>query len=114
MAVLPTGTVTFLFTDIEGSTRMWERDASAMQSALARHDGILRSAIEGREGHVFKTVGDAFCCAFSSAPEALGAAISAQRALHDEEWEQGATIRVRVALHTGAVEEQGGDYFGPR
>ena len=113
MAVLPTGTVTFLFTDIEGSTRLWERDASAMQSALARHDEILRSAIEGRDGHVFKTVGDAFCCAFSSAPEALDAAISAQRALHDEDWEQGVTIRVRVALHTGAVDEQGGDYFGP-
>jgi hypothetical protein len=89
----PTGTVTFLFTDIEGSTRLWERDASAMHSALARHDGILRSAIEERDGHVFKTVGDAFCAAFSSAPEALGAAISAQRALHDEEWEEAATIR---------------------
>jgi predicted ATPase/class 3 adenylate cyclase len=113
MAALPTGTVTFLFTDIEGSTRLWERDASAMHSALARHDEIVRSAIEGREGHVFKTLGDAFCCAFSSAPEALGAAISAQRALHDEEWGEGGVIRVRMALHTGAVEEQGGDYFGP-
>src|ERR671921_1461741 len=113
MAGLPTGTVTFLFTDIEGSTRLWERDPSAMQSALSHHDGILRSAVEDRGGLVFKTVGDAFCCAFSSAPEALGAAISAQRALHDEEWEQGATIRVRVALHTGAVDAQGGDYFGP-
>src|SRR5918993_1737821 len=113
MAVLPTGTVTFLFRDIEGSTRLWERDTSAMRFALSRHDGIVRSAIEGRDGHVFKTVGDAFCCAFSSAPEALGAAISAQRALHDEEWGEGGVIRVRMALHTGAVEEQGGDYFGP-
>src|SRR5215204_7497021 len=113
MSVPPTGTVTFLFTDIEGSTRLWERDASAMKSALARHDEILRSAIEERDGHVFKTVGDAFCAAFSSAPEALGAAISAQRALHDEKWEEGAMIRVRMVLHTGAVEERGGDYFGP-
>jgi class 3 adenylate cyclase len=113
MAGLPTGTVTFLFTDIEGSTRLWERDASAMKSALARHDEILRSAIEERDGHVFKTVGDAFCAAFSSAPEALDASISAQRALYDENWEEGAMIRVRMALHTGAVEEQGGDYFGP-
>jgi predicted ATPase/class 3 adenylate cyclase len=113
MASLPTGTVTFLFTDIEGSTRLWERDASAMKSALARHDEIVRSAIEEREGHVFKTLGDAFCASFSSAPEALGAAISAQRALHDEEWGEGGVIRVRMALHTGAVEEQGGDYFGP-
>src|SRR5215211_2271922 len=113
MAVLPTGTVTFLFTDIEGSTRLWERDASAMRFALSRHDGILRSAVEDRGGFVFKTLGDAFCCAFSSAPEALGAAISAQRALHYEGRGEGSVIRVRMALHTGAVEEQGGDYFGP-
>jgi class 3 adenylate cyclase len=109
----PTGTVTFLFTDIEGSTKLWEQNAQAMQIALARHDEVLRSAIEANGDLVFKTVGDAFCAAFSSAPEALDAAISAQRALHDEEWEEGATIRVRVALHTGAVNEQGGDYFGP-
>src|SRR5215204_4619031 len=114
MADPPTGTVTFLFTDIEGSTLLWERDARAMRSALARHDEILRSVIEERGGHVFKTVGDAFCAAFPSAPEALGTAIFAQRALHDEEWEEGATIRVRVALHTGAVDEQGGDYFEQR
>jgi class 3 adenylate cyclase len=113
MAVLPTGTVTFLFTDIEGSTRLWERDASAMHSALSRHDEIVRSAIEERDGHVFKTLGDAFCAAFSSAPEALGAAISAQRALHEEGWGEEDVIRVRMALHTGAVDEQGGDYFGP-
>src|SRR5688500_1907430 len=110
MAVLPTGTVTLLFTDIEGSTRLWERDASAMHSALARHDGILRSAIEERDGHIFKTIGDAFCCAFSSAPEALGAALIAQRALHDGEWERGGVIQCRMALHTGAVEEREGDY----
>src|SRR5215212_7902918 len=113
MAGLPTGTVTFLFTDIEGSTKMWERDVRGMRAALTRHDEILNSAIETRGGFVFKTVGDAFCCAFSFAPEALGAAVSAQRALHDEEWEEGATIRARIALHTGAVEERSGDYFGP-
>ena len=60
----PTGTVTFLFTDIEGSTKLWERHPEAMQAALARHDEILRGAIEQRGGYVFKTVGDAFCCAF--------------------------------------------------
>ena len=113
MAVLPTGTVTFLFTDIEGSTKLWERDAEAMRLALSRHDGIVRSAVEDRGVFVFKTLGDAFCCAFSSAPEALGAAISAQRALHYEGRGEGSVIRVRMALHTGAVEEQGGDYFGP-
>jgi class 3 adenylate cyclase len=113
MAEPPSGTVTFLFTDIEGSTNLWERDPTAMRSALARHDEILRSAIEGSGGHVFKTLGDAFCAAFSSAPEALGAALSAQRTLHTEEWEGGAVIRVRMALHTGAVDERSGDFFGP-
>ena len=113
MAGQPTGTVTFLFTDVEGSTRMWERDPTAMRSALARHDEILRSAIEESGGSVFKTMGDAFCAAFFSVPGALDAALSAQRALHAEEWDEGSVIRVRMALHTGAVEERGGDYFGP-
>src|SRR5215218_9897605 len=113
MAALPKGTVTFLFTDIESSTRLWERDASAMKSALARHDEILKEAIETNGGFVFKTVGDAFCAAFSSAPEALWTALIAQRALYDEDWEKGVAIRVRMALHTGAVDERGGDYFGP-
>ena len=113
MAVLPTGTVTFLFTDIEGSTRLWEQNTQAMQLALARHDEVLRSAIEERGGYVFKTVGDAFCAAFSSAPEALGAALAAQRALRAEPWDEESLIRVRMALHTGAVDEREGDYFGP-
>src|SRR5918997_1485307 len=113
MAVLPTGTVTFLFTDIEGSTRLWERDASAMRSALARHDGIVRSAIEDRGGFVFKTVGDAFCAAFSSATDAVEAALVAQRTLQAKPWEEGSPIRARMALHTGVVDERSGDYFGP-
>ena len=109
----PTGTVTFFFTDIEGSTRLWERNPSAMQDALVRHDEILRSAIEGHGGYVFKTVGDAFCAAFASAPDAFEAALSAQRALCTEDWNEGCTIRARMALHTGTVSERGGDYFGP-
>jgi len=71
----PTGTVTFLFTDIEGSTKLWEEDAPAMQAALAHHDELLRWAIEERGGYVFKTVGDAFCCAFPTAPDALKVAL---------------------------------------
>jgi class 3 adenylate cyclase len=109
----PTGTVTFLFTDIEGSTKLWERDASAMQKALARHDEMLRDAIEQRGGYVFKTVGDAFCAAFPTAPDALEAALSAQLALLEEEWGVEGGMRVRMALHTGAAEERDGDYFGP-
>jgi predicted ATPase/class 3 adenylate cyclase len=109
----PTGTVTFLFTDIEGSTKLWEHDAPAMQAALVRHDEILRRAIEGDGGHVFKTVGDAFCSAFSTAPDALEAALEAQRGLLSSEWEHTGPLRVRMALHMGAAEERDGDYFGP-
>jgi len=114
MSVPPTGTVTFLFTDIEGSTGLWERDSSAMRAALARHDDLIRSAIEARGGYVFKTGGDAFCVAFPTAPEALEVALSAQRALFAEEWpKEIGQLRVRMALHTGAAEARGGDYFGP-
>jgi predicted ATPase/class 3 adenylate cyclase/Tfp pilus assembly protein PilF len=109
----PTGTLTFLFTDIEGSTKMWERDSSVMQLALARHDEILRSALEERGGYIFKTVGDAFCAAFLTAPDALEAALDTQRRLLSSEWEESGPLRVRMALHTGAAEERDGDYFGP-
>jgi class 3 adenylate cyclase len=113
MASPPTGTVTFMFTDIEGSTKMWERDSSSMQVALARHDEVLRSAIEERGGYVFKTVGDAFCAGFPTASDALEATLEAQRTLLSERWEQTGPLRVRMALHTGAAEERDGDYFGP-
>src|ERR671912_131893 len=109
----PTGTLTFLSTDIEGSTRLWEHDAPAMQAALARHDELLKLAIEERGGYVFKTVGDAFCAVFPTAPDALEAALEIQRRLLSSEWEQSEPLRVRMALHTGAAEERDGDYFGP-
>jgi predicted ATPase/class 3 adenylate cyclase len=110
----PTGTVTFLFTDIEGSTKLWERSPQAMQAALIRHDQILREAIEERGGYVFKTVGDAFCAAFPDAPSALEVALEVQRALSAEEWgDEIGFLRVRMALHTGSAEARGGDYFGP-
>jgi class 3 adenylate cyclase len=109
----PTGTLTFLFTDIEGSTKLWEDNAPAMQVALARHDEILSSAIEERGGYIFKTIGDAFCCAFLTAPDALEAALQIQRRLLSSEWEHIGPLRVRMALHTGAAEERDGDYFGP-
>ena len=114
MADLPTGTVTFLFTDIEGSTKLWEQSPESMRGALARHDAILREAIEGHGGFVFKTVGDAFCAAFPTALDALGSALAAQRALSSEAWgEEIGALRARMALHTGATEERDGDYFGP-
>jgi predicted ATPase/class 3 adenylate cyclase len=112
MAV-PSGTVTFLFTDIEGSTRLWERHPDAMDRALQRHDELLRSAIESARGHIFKTVGDAFCAAFTSARDAVEAAGATQQALQSETWPEQAPLRVRMALHTGECEERDGDYFGP-
>src|SRR5437764_9131423 len=81
MTRLSSGTVTFLFTDIEGSTRLWEEDPEGMRLALARHDALLRAAIEANGGHVFKTIGDAFCAAFANAADALAAAVAAQLAL---------------------------------
>src|SRR4051812_34815546 len=113
MAELPSGVVTFLFTDIEGSTTRWEHQPEEMGTALARHDVLLRATICERGGHIFKTVGDAFCAAFTRAPDALVAAAEAQRRLQAEPWGNIGPLRVRMALHTGVAEERDGDYFGP-
>jgi predicted ATPase/class 3 adenylate cyclase/DNA-binding XRE family transcriptional regulator len=110
---LPSGTVTFLFTDIAGSTKLWEQHPQAMPSALARHDALLRQTITAHGGGVFKTVGDAVCAAFARAPDALTAALAAQRALQAEDWGAIGPLRMRVALHTGVADERAGDYFGP-
>jgi TolB-like protein/class 3 adenylate cyclase/cytochrome c-type biogenesis protein CcmH/NrfG len=109
----PSGTVTFLFTDIEGSTRLWATHHDAMRASLARHDALLRQSIEAHGGHVFKTGGDAFCAAFATAASAVEAAVAAQRALRAERWPEQAAIHARIALHTGAAEIRDGDYFGP-
>ncbi|HEV2041672.1 MAG TPA: tetratricopeptide repeat protein [Casimicrobiaceae bacterium] len=108
----PSGTVTFLFTDIEGSTRLWAIHHDAMRTSLARHDALLRQAIAAHGGHVFKTGGDAFCAAFATAAGAVEAALAAQRALRAERWPEHAAILARMALHTGAAEIRDGDYFG--
>src|ERR671921_2922073 len=114
MSVLPTGTVTFLFTDIEGSTKLWEKSPRDMQVALTRHDALLWEAIEGHGGFVFKTVGDAFCAVFPTALGALESALAAQRTLFSEAWgDEIGALRARIALHTGTTHERGGDYFGP-
>src|SRR4051812_26612512 len=99
----PAGTVTFLFTDIEGSSQLWAEHPEAMQAALARHDALLRAAIEAHGGSVFKTVGDAFHAAFATAVDALLAALDAQRALAAEAWGATGPLRVRMALHSGAA-----------
>lgn len=108
-----TSTLTFLFTDIEGSTERWERYPQAMKLALARHDKLLRQAIETNGGQVFKTVGDGFYTAFPSAPQAVTAALTIQRILLAEKWdEELGPIKVRTALYTGTAETRDGDYFG--
>ena len=113
MTGLPTGTITFLFTDVEGSTKLWERNIEAMSQALSHHDELIRNAVEAHDGFVFKTVGDAFYAAFSTAAEAVEAALDSQKFLLSEEWEETGPLKVRIALHTGPAEERGGDYFGP-
>jgi predicted ATPase/class 3 adenylate cyclase len=109
----PSGEVTLLFTDIEGSTRLWEAHPREMAVALARHDRLVRELIEGASGYVFKTVGDAFCAAFASASSAVTTASEVQRAVSVEPWPAETPIHVRMALHSGGCEERDGDYFGP-
>ena len=99
----PSGVVTFLFTDIEGSTRRWEADADAMRSALEAHDEVLREAIETHDGWLFKHTGDGVCAVFASPRSAVDAAVAAQRALE---------LPVRMGIATGEAEFRGGDYFG--
>jgi len=111
-AGLPTGTVTFLFTDIEGSTQLWEQHPETMQAALARHDTILRDTVETHGGVVVKTTGDGLCAAFTRAPDGLAACLAAQRALQLDVWGVNGPLRVRMALHTGVAEIRAGDYYG--
>ncbi len=108
MPQAPTGTVTFLFTDIEGSTRRWEDDTEAMRDALAGHDEILRGAIERHGGVVFATGGDGFAAAFGRAGDAVACAQRVQAELQATD-----LPRVRMGVHTGEAVERGGDYFGP-
>jgi predicted ATPase/class 3 adenylate cyclase len=105
--------LTLLFSDVEGSTRLWESEPEAMAVALRRHDEILRAAIEGRGGHVFKTVGDGFYATFEEASSAVRAAVDAQQTLNTEGWPTSRTIRVRMAIHSGMPEARDNDYFGP-
>lgn len=108
----PSGKVTFLFTDIEGSTKLWEQHPQAMDAALKRHDALMHQAMDVFNGYVFKTVGDAFCVAFASATDALQAALQAQKLFEQEDWEA-VPMKVRMGLHSGEANERDGDYFGP-
>src|SRR3984893_12435435 len=99
----PSGVVTFLFTDVEGSTRRWENDADAMRAALAAHDEVLRNAIEAHAGCLFKHTGDGVVAAFASPMSAVEAAVAAQQSLE---------LPVRMGIATGEAELREGDYFG--
>src|SRR5215213_415801 len=110
----PSGLVTFLFTDIEGSTSLWERDRTTMRVALERHNAILAAAIRAHGGYHFKTIGDAFQAAFADPVAAVAACVDAQRALDAEPWPETGPMRVRMALHRGEAEPSAtGDYQAP-
>src|SRR6266545_950728 len=108
---LPSGTVTFLFTDIEGSTKLAREHPETWETLLARHDALLRESIESNNGYVFQTVGDGFCAAFPTAGDALKAAYHAQQALQSEPWGESA-VRVRMGIHAGEVEAVDNEYHG--
>jgi class 3 adenylate cyclase len=112
MNALPTGTVTFLFTDIEGSTRLLEARPEAYRRNLARHDAIVRQAVASHGGVIVQARGDGFCAAFASPTEAARAALDGQLALRDEPWVEVGQVQVRMGLHTGEVELHGDEYFG--
>ncbi|MGI9612462.1 MAG: AfsR/SARP family transcriptional regulator [Acidimicrobiales bacterium] len=113
VAAVPAGTVTFGFSDVEGSSRLWAADRKQMAIALARHDEIVRAVATNHQGYVFATGGDSFGVAFNRAGDAAGWAVELQRAVSDERWPEGYEIRLRIGLHTGEAEERGNDYFGP-
>lgn len=108
----PTGTVTFLFTDIEGSTKLARKFPEIWPAAEQRHYAILQTAIISHHGYVFRTIGDEYNAAFETAHDALSAALSAQRLLHSEDWGEIGSIRVRMGLHTGLARHRDGDYEG--
>jgi predicted ATPase/class 3 adenylate cyclase len=109
---LPSGTVTFLFTDVVGSSGLWESVPSVMAAVIERHDSILRGAIDAGGGHVFASGGDGVAAVFGRADEAISAAVAAQLALLAEPWPPEVPLSVRMGLHSGEADERDGDFFG--
>jgi class 3 adenylate cyclase len=105
----PTSTVTFMLTDVEGSSALWEQQPVEMAGALAAHDAIVRAGVQAGGGRVFSTAGDAFAAAFATAAAAAATALGIIGALEGA----ASPLRVRIALHTGETDERDGDYFGP-
>ncbi len=106
-------TLTFLFTDVESSTSLWERFPEAMRGALAKHDAILSDAITSVGGQVVKTTGDGFMAAFESSQQALNAGVAAQLHLKRETWPDTGALQVRMGIHSGEASESSRDYHGP-
>ena len=113
MTEYPSGTVAFLFTDIEGSTKRWETNRQAMEAAVECHLALLREAIAAQDGVLFKTIGDAIQAAFPTVPKAIAAAIEAQIALRRADWGELGPLRVRMAIHAGEATPRDGDYLAP-
>ncbi len=105
-------TRTFLFTDLEGSTRLWQQYPEAMKTALARHDELVCAAVESANGQIVKSTGDGFHAAFASAQDGLRACVQAQQSLLAERWEETGPLRVRMGLHVGEAQQRAGDYYG--
>ncbi|HEV3152417.1 MAG TPA: tetratricopeptide repeat protein [Candidatus Baltobacteraceae bacterium] len=108
-----TGVLTFVFTDVEGSSRLWERSAAAMQTAMKTHAAVLNEAIDAHAGRMFKQVGDGFCCVFERPQDAVASAVDIQRGLASARWPAQAALRVRIGIHSGtALKTQGGEFEG--
>jgi class 3 adenylate cyclase len=111
-AITEAKTLTFLFTDLEGSTRLWQQFPESMKIALAHHDDLLRAAIENSNGRVIKTTGDGFHAVFTSTQDCVRACIQAQTSIIEENWEETGSLRVRMGIHIGEAQQRGGDYYG--
>ena len=105
-------TSTFLFTDVEGSSKLWQQYPDGMRVALLRHDEIVATAIRAHSGLIFKTIGDAFCAAFERPGDAINAVVQIQTTLANMTWPDGFALRVRAAINSGEAENRDGDYFG--
>src|SRR3954454_15268403 len=112
MTDLPSGTVTFLFSDIAGSTRLWEEHPDAMRACLARHDEMMRAAVTAHDGVIVKTTGDGVHAAFATAAGGVAAALDAQRAITTSEWGTIGGLKVLIGVHTGEAQGRDGSYCG--
>ena len=113
MSDAPAESLTFVFADLESSTRLWEQFPEAMKGAMERHDEILRAAVDGAGGRVVKSTGDGMMAVFPSPSGAFAASLEAQRALQREPWHETGPLRVRMGIHVGVAQQRAADFFGP-